>query len=248
MGKLILPYGCKLKLRNSDNVKMFLNNEQIYPTECKIIKGWDTTISFNLVYSSISAPGGIFRFGCLSDLVIFSCGESYQIIYANNGRNSGEVILKRNGLAETKQPAAINIGAIPENYVLTDDEVKVSASASQTYVNNGYYYVTYPLGQGCGLYGNLGSATANKYWLGSVAGASIAFTFHNLVPDKFAFRQYSHLSSSSSGIFQATIVIKAVNIDTKKEIVLMNKAVNIPNINLNPDPAEFLIPIDLIKE
>lgn len=248
MGKLILPYGCKLKLRNSDNVKMFLNNEQIYPTDCSIVKGWDTTISFNSVYSSISAPGGINRFGCLSDLVIFSCGKSYQIIYANNGRNSGEAILKRNGLAETEQPAAINMGAIPENYILADDEVKVSASAPQTYVNKGYYYVTYSLGQGRGLYGNLGSATANKYWLGSRAGASITFTFYNLVPDKFAFRQYSHLGGSAGGVFQATIVVKAVNIDTKKEVVLMNEAANIPNINSNPNPAEFYLPVDLVKE
>lgn len=240
MGKLILPYGCKLKLRNSDNVKMFLNNELIYPTECKIIKGWDTTITLSNI-----RDGGLYG-NTISDFLIFTCEVSYQLKYITNGRTSGSGILKRNGLGITKQPKAYSTAVIPSGYILEEDEVRVSVSASHTYVNNGYYYATYPLGSYRGYNGD-SSTTNTSNWMSSVQGSSIAFTIEDLVPDKFCFSNKGFHNPCGAN-FRTDILVKAVSKTTQKEIILMDTSVNIPTPCRIPFPTQFYLPIDLVKE
>ena len=240
MGKLILPYGCKLKLRNSDNVKMFLNNELIYPTECKITKGWDTTITLSNI-----RDGGLYG-NSISDFLIFTCEVSYQLKYITNGRTSGSGILKRNGLGITKQPKAYSTAAIPSGYILEEDEVRVSVSASNTYVNSIYYYATYPLGSYIGYNGD-SSTTDTSNWMSSAQGSRIAFTIEDLVPDKFCFSNRGYHNPCRAN-FRADILVKAVSKTTQKEIILMDTSVNVPTPCRIPFPTQFYLPVDLVKE
>lgn len=240
MGKLILPYGCKLKLRNSDNVKMFLNNELIYPTECKIVKGWDTTI----VLSNIR-DGGTYG-NCISDFLIFTCEVSYQLKYISNGRTSGSGILKRNGLGVTNQPKATSIGSAPSGYILEEDEVRVSVSAPNTYVNSNYYYATYPLGSYRGYNGD-SSTTATSNWMSMGQGSKITFTIQDLIPDKFCFSNRGFHNTCRAN-FRADILVKAVSRATQKEIILMDTSVNVPAPCRIPFPTQFYLPVDLVKE
>ena len=240
MGKLILPYGCKLKLRNSDNVKMFLNNELIYPTECKIIKGWDTTITLSNI-----RDGGLYG-NTISDFLIFTCGVSYQLKYISNGRTSGSGILKRNGLGVTKQPKAYSTAAIPSGYILEEDEVRVSVSASNTYVNSSYHYATYPLGSYRGYNGD-SSTTSTSNWMSNSQGSRITFTIQDLVPDKFCFSN-SGFHNPCRANFRADILVKAVSKTTQKEVILMDISVNIPTPCRIPFPTQYYLPVDLVKE
>lgn len=240
MGKLILPYGSKLKLRNSDNVKMFLNNEQIYPTECKIIKGWDTTITLSNI-----RDGGSYG-NCLSDFLIFTCGVSYQLKYISNGRTSGSGVLKRNGLGVINQPKATSTSAIPSGYILEEDEVRVSVSAPNTYVNSSYYYATYPLGSYRGYNGD-SSTTTTSSWMSKSQGSRITFTIQDLVPDKFCFSNSGYHNTCRAN-FRADILVKAVSRATQKEIILMDISVDIPTPCRIPFPTQFYLPIDLVKE
>lgn len=240
MGKLILPYGCKLKLRDSDNVKMFLNNEQIYPTECKIIKGWDTTITLSNI-----RDGGSYG-NCITDFLIFTCGVSYQLKYITNGRTSGSGILKRNGLGVTKQPKAYSTAAIPSGYVLEEDEVRVSVASTRTYANSVYYYASYALGNGVGYNGG-SSASVTSYWMSGAQGSGITFTIEDLVPDKFCFSNYGNHNACRAN-FRADILVKAVSKTTQKEIILMDTSVNIPTPCRIPFPTQFYLPVDLVKE
>lgn len=207
----------KFIIENKSVDKIFLNDSVIFEDDEKnrFVRGWDTKIVLTITSraSSVAASG-------FSDLVFFSGTQSMQLKYCDNGRNSGSAIITRNGKAETEQPRARGVSAIPSGYQLEEFDARLDISTSNIYVNNGYYYITYVLGAARRISMNLSTDSYCSALWTSITPVTI--NLYDFVPNKIVFGEWYFHGAASP--FTYNLKVTATNIEEpSKQVVLCDK-------------------------